>query len=277
MAPRRPDFVVIGAEKSGTTSLYRYLADHPGIFMPPVKELNHLIDHPERRSMFQGPDVTFKIAVRSREEYWRVFADAPEGATVGELTHIYLYAPESPARIAEALGQPKLVAILRNPIDRAYAQYVFHRELGLEAEATFERSLEVEDGRVRAGWDPVYHYRRRGMYGEQLARYYERFDPASIRVYKFEEFFAEPAASMRSLYAFLGVDPEFVPGLDRVWVPGEDPRNPVLVGRPATGLPSRKPVDPSTRRMLADVFREDVLQLETLTGLSLRDWLEASA
>ena len=84
----KPAFLVVGAARSGTTSVYGYLGQHPGIFVPAVKELNHLVHHPAKRSPLQGPDVTYKTALRSREEYLQVFRGAPRGCVMGEVTHI---------------------------------------------------------------------------------------------------------------------------------------------------------------------------------------------
>ena len=269
-----PAFVVIGAERSGTTSLYHYLRQHPQIFMPAVKQLNHLIHHPTRRSSFQGPDVTFKNACRSHDEYCLAFADASAGMVIGEIAHTYLYAPESPQMIKEALGTPRIVAVIRDPVDRAYAQFDFHRKVGLEPLSTFEQAVDAEDDRVKAGWDPVYHYVRRGLYGEQLARYYERFLPSDIRIYKFESFFHDPASSMSDLYGFVGADPTFLANVEVKFTPGGDPRAPEFIAAPSGGVPDPKPVAPTTRRRLASEYADDIRTAEHLTGLDLSDWLE---
>jgi hypothetical protein len=269
----KPDFVVIGAEKSGTTSLYYYLREHPGIFVPPVKELNHLIHHPAMRSVFQGPDVTYKRACRSRIEYLQVFEDAPRGSVIGEITHIYLYAPESPGMIHEVLGGPKIIAVIRNPMDRAYSQFTFHKKFGLDPLPTFEEALDDEQARITAGWDPVFHYTERGFYGRQLHRYYRLFPESSIRIYKFEDFFRNPVASMADLYGFVGTDPTYVPDVTRKFMPGGDPRAPEFIASPNKGVPLAKPIAPETHHRLREIYMEDIHETERLTGLDLSDWL----
>lgn len=269
----KPGFVVIGAARSGTTSLYHYLRQHPGIFMTAVKELNHLIHHPAKRSPFQGPDVTFAKACRSRDEYLEFFRDAPQAGVIGEIAHIYLYAAESPGLIREVLGAPKIVALIRNPAERAYSNFVMHREMGLEPLATFEEAVELEDGRVKGGWDPIYHYVRRGMYGEQLARYYSMFPESDIRVYKFESFFNDPATAIADLFAFIGADASFVPDLTKKYTPGGDPRAPEFIARDRTGPPEPKQMAPDTRARLMQGYGEDIRTAEHLTGLDLSDWL----
>ncbi len=270
----RPSFLIIGAEKAGTTSLYNYLSQHPGIFMPPVKELNHLIQHPKKRSLFQGPDVTYKVAIQNRDDYFKVFSDAPEGTVVGEITHIYLYAPESPGLIHEVLGNPKVIAILRNPVDRAFSQFVFHRNLQLEPLPTFEEALTIEEARIKAGWDPVFHYQQRGFYGEQLSRYYKEFPEDELRIYKFEDFFQAPASSMSDLYGFVGADASFVPDITKKFIPGGDPRTPQFIADENKGVPRPKQIRPATRNYLHQLYAEDIMKTERLTGLNLSDWLE---
>ena len=267
-----PTFVVVGAERSGTTSLHRYLRQHPAIFMPAAKSLAHLVNHPAKRSLLQGPNITYGTACRSRDEYLEALAGAAEADVVGELAHIYLYAPESPGLIRQTLGSPKIIAVIRNPIDRAYAKFALNSNFGIEPLATFDEALEVEDSRVRAGWDPVYHYTRRGFYGEQLARYFGLFPASDVRVYKFEDFFRDPAASMADLYGFVGADPAFVPDVSNKYTPAGDPRAPEFVAKPNDGPPKPKPVEPATRTRLTDLYAADVREAERLTGLDLSDW-----
>lgn len=270
----RPSFIVIGAEKSGTTSLYRYLHQHPDIYMPEVKQLNHFIHHPKKRSLFQGPDVTYKGAIQSRDDYFHSFASIPEGLIAGELTHIYLYAEESPELIHEALGNVKIIAIIRNPVDRAFAQYVFHKKLNIEPLSSFEEVIEIEPARIRAGWDPVYHYINRGFYGAQLERYYQQFPAASIRVYKFESFFSDLAASLSNIYEFIGVDSSFLPDLNKKHLPGGDPRSPDILAEENVGVPDAKPVAQETKKQLQEAYRADIHKVMKLTGLDLSDWLK---
>lgn len=273
----KPTFLVVGAAKAGTTSVYHYLGEHPGIFVPAGKELNYLAHHPAKHSPLQGPDVTYKKAVRSREQYLQVFSGAPEGSVIGEVAHIYLYAEESPGIVREALGSPRIVALIRNPADRAYAHFAFHRELGLEPLATFEEAVEDEAARIQGGWDPAYHYVRRGFYGSQLGRYYRLFPESGIRVYKFEDFFRDPLESLADLYGFVGVDPTFVPDVTRKFMPGGDPRTLQYVSSPNEGLPEAKPIASETRRGLMETYAEDIREAERLTGLDLSDWLDEGA
>jgi hypothetical protein len=266
--------VVIGAEKSGTSSLFYYLGQHPGIFMPKRKVLDHLIHHPEKRSLFQGPNITYAKACPSRDRYFQMFIKAPGESIVGEVSHIYLYAAESPELIEEVLGAPKIIAIIRNPLERAYAQFAFHRQLGIEPLATFEEATEVEQVRIKAGWDPVYHYVRRGFYGEQLSRYYRLFPASDIRIYRFEHFFQNLKSSLADLLRFIGADAAFVPDTTQKYIPGGDPRSYEYVASSNDGLPESKPIKPETRCRLATIYAEDIRNTERLTGLDLSGWLD---
>ena len=116
---RVPNFIVIGAARSGTTALYQYLRRHPDIFMSNIKEPNFFAF--ENCSLdFEGPGAEFvNNSVASWDDYCALFANAPPGATIGEASPLYLWAPQAPACIKRRLPQVRLIAILRNPIEQA--------------------------------------------------------------------------------------------------------------------------------------------------------------
>jgi hypothetical protein len=189
---RLPDFLVLGAAKAGTTSLARWLEAHPDVFVPPQKEL-HFFDRD--RNWSRGP-----------EWYAEFFAAAPPGSRAGEASPSYLYVPEVADRIATLLPHAKLLAVLRNPVDRAYSHYWHARDWGGEP-----RSFpEVVDA-ILAGDTSVRPYLARGYYVEQLERYEVCFPADALSVLLFEELTADPAGVFHRVCEFLGVPP-VVPG-----------------------------------------------------------------
>ena len=200
----RPDFLVIGAYKAGTTSLDRYLRTHPEIFLPAVKEPSYYaFTGPNAASRPRPPD-----AVTDRHQYLALFDSVAGERAIGEVSPEYLVHPDAADAIAAELPDVKLIAVLRNPVERAYSDYLMYVRDGREP-LDFTAALAAQDER-HAG-DPRGHYVDTGRYGEQLDRYYQRFDRSQIRVYLFEDLANDPAACVRDVFAFLGVDTTFVP------------------------------------------------------------------
>ena len=125
---REPDFFIVGAAKSGTTSLYSYVRQHPEVFLPSMKEPRFFVDP----DYFGGDALGHLTQVRDLDEYLGLFAGAPECARVGEASPVYLYSRGTAERIRGFRPDASIVAILRNPVDRAYSHYWLHVRLGAE-------------------------------------------------------------------------------------------------------------------------------------------------
>lgn len=185
-----PDFLICGIQKGGTTSLHGYLQQHPGISMPDEKEVNFF---------------TFNWD-KGLSWYESHFPPSRSpNVKVGEASPLYMWYPEVPARIASVLPEAKLVFLLRNPVDRAYSNYWYN--IGRAAQdpgQSFGEAVRTDDGRSR--------YITKGFYFEQLSRFARHFPRDRICVVLSEELFADPAGELRSLFDFIGVDPDFTPG-----------------------------------------------------------------
>jgi hypothetical protein len=196
-----PTFLVIGAQKSATTSVIHYLGGHPDVFA--LRDEVHFFDRHYDRGI----------------DWYRLrFAGGEEALEVGESTPEYMYFEEVPARMAQHVPAARLVAILRNPVDRAYSHYWHNRTRGVEPLA-FEDALDSEEERLSGG-DPVarsrYSYLDRGRYLPQLQRVREHFPGDLLRVELFEDLQRDRTAVVRSLYRFLGLEEGIVPeGIDR--------------------------------------------------------------
>jgi hypothetical protein len=296
-----PNFLVIGASKSGTTSLYRYLEQHPEIFMSPVKEPKFFAYEGEKPD-FRGPGdrLTIRDTMTDLKDYEALFEGASDEKALGEASPIYLYSEKAVQRIKHHVPEAKLIAVLRDPAERAYSSFLHKTRDGREPLADFGEALEAEDGRIRDRWAPGWHYGRRGFYHEQLSRYYKAFDPSQIRVYLYEDLSADPAEVLKDVCQFLDVDPGFVPdtslrhnvsGIPKnrrlhSLLRGQNPVKTVLKPviperlrrRVMTNLQNRNltrapGMPPEVRRGLVDRYREDVLKLQGLIGRDLSAWL----
>jgi Sulfotransferase family len=272
-----PNFLIIGAIKSGTTSLYHYLRQHPDVFMSPVKETWYYWKEGEAEG---------RVRIRTRQEYERQFDGVASERAIGEASPQYLHSPTAPARIAADMPEVRLIASLRNPADRAYSSYL---------------------GRLRGGWErrsveeamrPGTYYVESSLYHAALSRYLGYFDRGHIKVILFDDLIADPHAVLRELYELLGIDDTFLADVAEQHNRGVVPRNVALnevfwksVARlrglvpPSlrdTGLAGRahrllvkkpEPLPPAIRRELLAYFRDDIVKTEALIGRDLSRWL----
>jgi hypothetical protein len=223
-----PDFFVIGAAKSGTTALHRYLDQHPGITMSSVKEPNFFafLDgvpafggpaHLER-SLLLGDRLTrekYGFSIVTWSAYERLFAAAAPGAITGECSVSYMYYPEAAHRIKRYAPRAKFVAILRHPVDRAYSKYLQFRRDGVEPLVRFEDAIAAEPERIRQRWSPTWFYLDRGYYHRQLSTYVDLFGRERLQVTLYEDFARDPQRVLDGLFAFLGLAPAAVAVTER--------------------------------------------------------------
>jgi hypothetical protein len=192
-----PNFLIVGAMRSGTTTLARTLGAHPQVYMASQKEIHFFDRHFQR-----GVDW-----YRSR------FAGATGQMAVGEATPAYLYDAASPPRMAEVIPDARLICILRNPVDRAYSHYWLERGLGREA-LSFREAVRAEPKRLASDPSPARinrAYLDCSRYLPQLQRLTAHYPRGSLLVMILEDLEKDPAAAYREACWFLGVDPGFVP------------------------------------------------------------------
>lgn len=201
-AGRWPQFLGLGVQKGGTTTLQRLLEQHPQVWLPPAKELQFFSLHYAR-----GP-----------QWYASRFAEAPAGQRCGDITPYYLFHPEAPRRIAELLPQARLIVLLRDPVERSLSQYFHSRRLGLEpldleaalvAEekrlAGAELQLAAADGRHRSHQE--HSYLARSRYEQQLERYEQSFCKEQFLLLRSEDLFDDGSTVWRRVQTFLDLKP----------------------------------------------------------------------
>ena len=197
----KPNLLVVGAAKSGTTSLFHYLNKHPNIYIPEVKECRFFSQLPKN---FKGLGAEFfpNSGITDEKEYFELFT-GHEDNLCGDISNDYLYYyEESIKNIKKYLDDDvKIIIILRNPIDRAYSNYMHHIRDGWE-NVSFEEALEQEQKRIQDNWAWSYHYFKTGIYYNQVKAYLDNF--SNVKVYLFEEIL-EKEMFLNDLYTFLGI------------------------------------------------------------------------
>jgi hypothetical protein len=302
--PPRPDFLIVGAPKAGTTALHAALSQHPEVFVTRPKEPKYWLCDGAPPPAWRGPgDAHSQLEwIWRHDEYADLFSPAPPDALRGESTPFYLWSRGAHRRIGESLPDVRLIAVVRDPVDRAYSNWMHLWCDGLEPVGDFETAFARQDERVRAGWAPFWRYRELGLYGEQLAHLQQYVDPERILVLRYRDIVDDPPAAIDRACRFLGITPgrvatiprdnsrsyvppgwrptvigpairagarlgQFVP--PEVWRRASVP----LTGRLQTGDGTRPRLDPEQRARLVRHFARDVELLSDLSGQDFSDWL----
>jgi hypothetical protein len=297
-----PTFLVIGAMKCGTTSLYYYLRQHPQIYLHPSRKEAQFFCYEGHAPGFLGPgdDEVNRYIIQDIETYRRLFEGATGQAAIGEVGTLYIYIPGSAERIHHYIPQAKLIAILRNPVHRVYSNFLHMVREQLEPCGDLAEALRREPQRILERWSPHWHYVRAGFYQAQLKRYLDIFDRRQLRVYLYDDYQKDPIGLAQDIFRFLGVDDSFVPdmslrhnvagiprirGLHRL-LDSQHPIKKILrpffsserrlaIRERLRMLNLRKPpaLAPELRRHLLEIYREDILALQDLLDRDLSHWL----
>jgi len=241
------DFMIIGAQKCGTTALAEFLNGHPDIEMSSPKEV-HLFDAPALDSQ------------QIVERYAAAFSD--ENCELrGEATPIYLYLQGIPEKLHRYNAKLKFIVMLRDPVERAYSHYAMERERGNEP-LPFWIALLREKARLANDADElqptsahrIYSYRDRGRYAGQLRRLYRWFSPDQVLVLRSDQLRGEHAQTMARIFRFLQVQPADIPGRE-VFAQGSEI--------------SRVPFSSS---MLRWSYRKELRALQATVDFAIDDW-----
>ncbi len=309
----KPNFFIVGTQKAGTTSLYHYLNQHNEVYMSPVKEplfFSHHID-PYGNALkhrFTRPRLPQNPRFANVEGYERLYEGVGDEKAIGEASTLYIYGAGTAERIKRYAPDAKIIAILRNPADRAYSAFLYALRLGVEPLTDFAQALRVEQRRINNGWHYVYRYFDRGLYHKQIKAYYDVFGPERVGIWLYEDLKEDPRGVAKNVFRFLDVDDSFVPDTSLRHNPASVPKNSVsrvVIRGMNVAFPLAKKVVPSTsvrardqwdykvrrlvnewilvdkpppfdldlRARLIGDYREDILRLQTLTDLDLSDWL----
>lgn len=297
-----PNFLVVGAAKSGTTSLYFYLDKHPDIYIPSVKECRFFS---QMSANFKGPgdEILNKNIIKSLDEYRLLFSSVKNEKAIGDVSPDYLYFYEkSIEKIKQILGDVRIIIILRNPVERAYSQYL-HLLRDERETLSFEDALSNEEIRKKANWEWFWSYKDVGFYYKQVKAYIENF--SQVKIYLCDDLKKDALLLIRDIYRFLEVDDSFVPDdLNKRYNISGVPKSRWLyefLNRPNSLRTALKPfisiilpkskrqelkfliteknlkktdMKTETREYLKGLYREDIIRLQELINRDLSHWLK---
>ncbi|MGZ4426769.1 MAG: sulfotransferase family protein [Nocardioidaceae bacterium] len=202
-----PDFLVVGAPKAGTTALHAALAQHPQLYLSPVKEPKYYMCGDSPPPAYKGPGDAHSNQewIWQRHRYTGLFEAAPDDVLCGESTPFYLYNRDARRRIAADLPHARLVVVLRDPVDRAYSNWMHLWVDGLEPCADVVEACARERERIDAGWAPFWHYRGLGMYGRQLTDLFAHVPREQVLLLRYRDLVDRPDDTLDAVCRFLGV------------------------------------------------------------------------
>lgn len=219
-----PNFLVVGAAKCGTTSLYYYLKNHPDVYMSPIKEPNHFSTdiRPENFSAeykiyeknknldinkYVNGDMKAEqwgAYVHNREHYLKLFKFVKNEKCIGEISNSYLYSQRAADNIHKEFPAMKIIMILRQPAERAYSHYLANLRDG-RTTLPFKEEVLNDDAKELHGWSISHLYYELGQYSQQVARYLQLFPSEQIKIYLFEDLKQDNKALVKDLYEYLNL------------------------------------------------------------------------
>jgi hypothetical protein len=299
--PILPNFLLAGAAKCGMSSVYYALKQHPDVFVSTPKEPDFFFAQFSKIPTNGIGDDCYNI-VQKKDEYYRLFENAAGKKAIGEASHTNLYHHRKTIPlIKHYLGDPKIIIILRNPVERAFAAY---SELVLEGREflSFEEALRQEPERIAEGWRPTWYYQDLGFYACQVKAYYDYF--SMIKVCLFDDLKRDPVSLVKDIYRFLKVDDTFIPDMTADYNISGVPKSTLF-----KSLFRRKPplqnvvsflgktiftedgwarvreklkakllaknaiMKPETRHNLKNLYRADIMKLQDCLDRDLSSWL----
>jgi hypothetical protein len=301
-----PNFFIVGAARSGTTSLDQYIRQHPEIYMAPKKETHYFAVN-QFPSCFKGPgdDNLNRRIVREMAQYSQLFDNTGGKKAIGEASVFYLCSPGTAERIAQAVPDAKIIMILREPVARAYSSYMLLIRDGRET-LGFAEGLTLEEERKQKDFEPIWWYKELSLYYKQVKRYLDVFGIQQVKVLLYEELFTNPKPVFRDIFTFLGVNGDVaidtsvrhgitgVPKSRRLYTLLDNfINNPSPLGKRISSLVPLQlrapwasktlekilqpiPINSQTHAQLKEYFAEDVGNLGDLLHRDLSSWHIAS-
>lgn len=218
---------MVGVVKGGTTSLHHYLSSHPDIYLPPIKETNHFSKKDIRKEFFMnayardvdidldryfraGMPKPLHIAhVNRPDHYSELFSKVSNEISVGEISNSYMICPSAAKSIYDFNPHAKILMILRNPISRAWSQYLMNIREAKNTYNDFIEEVTADDSSQPKGWGINHQYLELGKYAEQVSRYIELFGRKNVLAIFYEEYRSNPKSVLSTICSFLGVNSDF--------------------------------------------------------------------
>lgn len=294
---KKPDFIIAGVARCGTTSLYHYLKQHPDIDFPSVKEPKYFssinLKFPHQGL---GDHTVDEKIIKTKEKYYELFKNLDDRKVIGEASSDYFYYHQhSIAEIKKEIGDVKIILCFRNPIERSFSAY---SNLIRDSRETleFENALEVENDRINKNYDWMWAYKKGSLYAEGLQNFQDNFK--QVKLILTDELEKNPNKILNEVFEFLGVHSYNDIDTTTKYSHSGKPKSKIIAKlnnrnnklffalremvlkliprsvseKIASKLFKKDPISEKARRSLRSFFKNDILKLEKLTGKNLSHW-----
>ncbi|SHO81450.1 Sulfotransferase [hydrothermal vent metagenome] len=293
----KPNFLIVGVARCGTTSIYHYLNQHPQVAMAKKKEPKYFssinISFPHNGVGDKSVD---SVVIRDRDEYFNLFKKFDKFRAIGEASSDYLYFhKEVIESIKEELGDVKIIISIRNPIDRAYSAYNNLLRDGRE-KLSFRDGLDREESRIEDNWDWMWAYKKGGLYSNAIKDFQDNF--SNVKIVLFDELNNNSNGIMSDIFDFLEVDNSIKVDTNTKYSHSGKAKSPIikyisnrdnklafLIRKIIMGLVPRSLLESVAKRVLSkddmnmedreylrEYFREDIEATSRLIGRDLSHW-----
>jgi hypothetical protein len=272
-----PNFFLVGAPKSGTTSLYHYLDQHPEIYMSRIKEPHYFsseirlenlspklrpraeTDARKLRAYLDGPMLEKKFGgpVSEWPDYLKLFRGAEGHKAIGEASVCYLWSESAATNIRSRIPDARIIGVLRNPVETAFSMYS-QTFRGGALTCTFREAIEMGLTQRGGPIDLMHPFLDLGLYSEQVRRFLLNFPRERVRIYWYDDYQSDPGSTLADIFRFLEVAADFQPDMSKRYL--------------ESGTVDL-PMEPADRAFLTDFYREDIRKLVELLGRDLSGWL----
>lgn len=209
----KPNFLAVGVPKAGTSSLYSYLKEHPEVYLPEQKEL-HFFTNKTLQENTEGPGdkLALNTVIKKEEDYMALYNGLKNQTVSGDISPSYFFfADQAIPAIKENLGDDiKIIITLRDPIGRAFSNYLHQKRL-LHEELTFDQAILNEEKRKKDGFGDFWRYKEQSLYYEKCIKYIEAFGKENVKIILFEDLIQNTEKEVKDIYTFLKVDNTFKP------------------------------------------------------------------
>ncbi|MCX7551330.1 sulfotransferase family protein [Xanthomarina sp. F2636L] len=294
---------IVGAAKSGTTSLYNYLSQHPEIFLPRVKEPNFYSnaesDNPADYIIPKKGKTCHKRMINDKNVYFSLYEEARNQKILADASPSYLWDKDAAKNIYSDFPNTKIIILLRSPIHRAYSHYLMDLKYGHQLENNFKQAILKDQFAEPKVWGKAHMYLDIGLYYEQVVRYLDVFDKKHVKIIIYEDFIKSTEQYLREIFDFLKIDNSLVNKIDfqKVHNPYVTHRGNISKGflkyksklkvlkhlfpeflkdylnKEILYKEAEKPkLKPEDQLFLNNYYKEDIKNLQSLLGIDLSNW-----
>lgn len=286
----KPNLFIVGAPKSGTTSLYHYLSEHPDIFMSTPKEINYF-----SKMELDEQGIYYKdLKLNNRTKYERLFEKGTNKKVIGEASVSYLFYSEVPKKIFEYNPKAKIIILLRNPVERSFSHYSMDLRLG-EVKVPFNKII-LRTGSIKKLNLYYQQFVELGLYYKQVKRYFDTFGKNQIKIILTEDLKSDITNTLSDIFTYLDIHKVKIKNVETKYNVNSEPNSRILkkvhsfktlrlaissilsidkkekIKKKYFTNKNKSEINPKIKEYLTEIYKPDIIKLEKLISRDLSSW-----